>query len=225
MEFPERIESRILNQRFAEGVMRRIDFARFPVQRVEAGRWLRCAGDRLLQLPYIEAGRLDTVIQVGEQGTPVVPLTFERGEIAMVSSLFSDQPIAVDLVAGEDVQVRWLPAAEIEAALLADRDLLVLVVRFLAQRLREVQSRERGWLERGVHERVCISLVRVARDSKPGPDGRLLIAATHEQLAQRCGVSRPKLSLELKQLELAGRLKLHRGAIEILDLAALEACA
>lgn len=49
------------------------------------------------------------------------------------------------------------------------------------------------------------------------PDGRLLIAATHEHLAARSGVSRPKLSRELKQLERSGRLKLLRGIVEVLD--------
>jgi CRP-like cAMP-binding protein len=46
----------------------------------------------------------------------------------------------------------------------------------------------------------------------------LVIVATHEDLAARCGVSRPKVSGELKRLEKAGWLRLDRGAIEILDL-------
>jgi CRP-like cAMP-binding protein len=48
-----------------------------------------------------------------------------------------------------------------------------------------------------------------------------LVPATHEHLAMRCGVSRPKLSNELKQLENAGILRLNRGAIEILNYAVL----
>jgi CRP-like cAMP-binding protein len=44
-----------------------------------------------------------------------------------------------------------------------------------------------------------------------------MIAVTHDKLAARCGLSRPKLSQELKRLELAGTLRLHRGAIEIVD--------
>ena len=42
-----------------------------------------------------------------------------------------------------------------------------------------------------------------------------------EQLATRCGVSRPKASTALKRLERAGQLRLERGAIEVLDLASL----
>lgn len=52
--------------------------------------------------------------------------------------------------------------------------------------------------------------------SVPWLAGRVLIAATHEHLAARCGVSRPKMSRELKQLERSGRLKLLRGSVEVL---------
>jgi CRP/FNR family transcriptional regulator len=75
-----------------------------------------------------------------------------------------------------------------------------------------------------VHARVCATLVRMAAEGPAdGADGRPRLATTHEQLAVRCGVSRPKVSTALKRLERSGRLRLGRGAIEILDLPALQA--
>ncbi|MGC1173529.1 helix-turn-helix domain-containing protein [Polaromonas sp.] len=53
------------------------------------------------------------------------------------------------------------------------------------------------------------------------PDGALYITTTHEELSACSGVSRPKLSQELKRLELKGRVKLERGSIRIIDLANL----
>ena len=103
--------------------------------------------------------------------------------------------------------------------------MLVMLVRFLAQRLREVQQRERVWLERGVHARVCATLARLAREQPAAPGQALALVATHEQLSMRCGVSRPKLSHELKRLERAGTLRLRRGAIDVLDLPSLDAWA
>jgi CRP-like cAMP-binding protein len=85
-----------------------------------------------------------------------------------------------------------------------------------------VQSREHTWLESGVHERVCASLARIIDGLTPPASGDLVITATHESLAARCGVSRPRLSRELKQLEESGRLRLRRGTIEVLDRAWFE---
>jgi CRP-like cAMP-binding protein len=53
-------------------------------------------------------------------------------------------------------------------------------------------------------------------------DARLLIHATHEQLAASCGVSRPKTSLALKKMEQDGILKLGRKWLEVLNVKALQ---
>ena len=132
--------------------------------------------------------------------------------------LFTQQPSTVDLVAGSEIAVRWAAVSDIEAALLADQELLVLLVRFLAQRLREVQVRERAWIERGVHERASATLERLARQAPRDDAGHAVIIATHEELAERSGVSRPKLSPALKRLDQAGRHRLERKAIRIIDL-------
>lgn len=131
------------------------------------------------------------------------------------------RPSFVDLIAGTNSSLRWASVAEMEQALQQDNELLVLLVRFLAQRLREVQTRERAWVERGVHQRVCATLARLAQQSRNDEAGHALIVATHEELAERSGVSRPKLSKELKRLELEGRVKLERGAVRVVDLTSL----
>lgn len=220
---PQDTRSRVLSQQLAETLLGRVDLARYPLQSVDRGRWLWRSDQRLESLPYIESGRLDTVLQLGDEGTQVIPVTFSQGEIALLSALFSDEPLHGDLVAAEPLRLRWLPIRDVEAILLADKDLLVLLMRFLAQRLREVRARERGWLERSVHGRVRAGLARVALEAPPAPGRPWLIPGTHEHLALRCGVSRPKLSQELKQLELAGVLRLSRGEIELLDYTALTA--
>jgi hypothetical protein len=64
-----------------------------------------------------------------------------------LSHLFCDRASGVDLVAGERSGLRWVPLDELESALQADPAALLLLVRFLAQRLRDVQG-ERAWAER-----------------------------------------------------------------------------
>jgi CRP-like cAMP-binding protein len=193
-----------------------LDLDAYAMHRPAAGQMLSRAGALAKQLPLVVAGSIDAVLHVGSQGNLVIPISFESGELAMVSTLFSDKPGHADLVAGPGVALRWIPVPDIERCLLQHRELLVLLVRFLAQRLREVQSRERGWLERGVPERVCVAIARAMHNVPAREDGRHWLETTHEHLAARSGVSRPKLSMELKRLEKDGHLRLHRGAIEIL---------
>lgn len=192
------------------------------LQRIAQGATVLRAGEPIDRLPVIQEGRLDSVLHLqGDEGAFIIPVSFGPGEMVFLSQLFSSQPSFVDLVVGEAAAIRWVPVRDLERLLLAEPDLMVELVRFLVQRLREVQVRERAWLERGVHERVCATLARLAHLAVPGSDGAVAVMATHEELSARSGVSRPKLSQELKRLEQQGRVKLERGSIRIIDLANL----
>ena len=202
--------------------MDRLGLADNAVQAVPAGATVLRTGEPFSRLPYVVSGRLDSVLHLqGADGGYIIPVSFAAGEVAFLSQLFSHQPSFVDLVAGEASSLQWLPMAAIERLLLEDPALMVQLVQFLVHRLREVQARERGWLERGVHERVCATLTRLAHHAPRAPDGTVSILATHEELSARSGVSRPKLSQELKRLEQAGRLHLERGSVRVINLANL----
>jgi CRP-like cAMP-binding protein len=214
-----RTDSRHLSRLLAQRLDMRLGLSHRPLQQASSGTLLITLGERVSRLPFIVHGRIDSVLHLlGAEGGRVLPVSWEAGEVVLLSYLFTQQPSTVDLVAGSDLAVRWAPVADIEAALLADQELLVLLVRFLAQRLREVQVRERAWVERGVHERVSATLKRLASLAPRDDAGHPVIIATHEELAERSGVSRPKLSQALKRLEHAGRLRLERRAIRIIDL-------
>ncbi|MCZ4313157.1 Crp/Fnr family transcriptional regulator [Comamonadaceae bacterium G21597-S1] len=210
-------DSRALNRQLVTALADSLDLPAYPLRRAEPGQTLAPSASRLPSLPLVVTGSIDAVIHVGTQGNMVIPISFEVGELGMVSTLFSGQPSHAGLVAGPDLSLRWIPVPDIEQGLLQNRERLVLLVRFLAQRLREVQLRERNWLERGVTERVCATLARSMRDAPRRADGSCRLETTHEHLAARCGVSRPKLSMELKRLEQSGLLVLRRGTIEILQ--------
>lgn len=216
-ENPDFRDSKALNRAMVTALAGRLDMDAYALHRPTAGQMLSAAGALSQQLPLVVSGTVDAVLHVGNQGNLVIPISFESGELAMVSTLFSEQTGHADLVAGQGVTIRWIPVPDIERCLLEHRELLVLLVRFLAQRLREVQLRERGWLERGVSERVCAAIARAMHQLPARADGRRMLQTTHEHLAARSGVSRPKLSLQLKRLEADGLLRLHRGAIEILQ--------
>jgi CRP-like cAMP-binding protein len=218
-ENTEPMPSRALNRAFAAALAERIDLRTLPSVAGTPGQLVLDGNEPLHRLPLIEAGLLEAVVMLGDDGHRVVPVWFAPGELAMLSSLFSTERPQADLVWRAEGRLRWVPKRELEAAVQAHPGLGMALLRFMAQRLREVQSRERVWLERSVHERVRAVLGRAlgAGDT----DGPVWITATHEQLAEHCDVSRSKVSLALKVLERGGVLRLHRGAVEILSPAAL----
>ena len=196
------------------------DFSSWVLVSAPAGRQIIGTGDVMDRLPLLVSGMLDAVIHhSSDDGNPVVPVIWGPGELVMLSYLFRRDQATVDVVVSEDASFRWIPSESLERVFIRHHELLIQLVRFLSQRLREVQAREQTWLERGVHERVCASLARIILSVPTLADGRVVVEATHEGLAARCGVSRPRLSKELKRLEDAGRLKLGRGTIEIIDRA------
>ena len=218
----ELLQSRRLGRSFANALGLPMALKSRPLHRFEAGVSLYKAGDRVTQLPFVMSGRLDAVVHVpGAQGGHIVPISFRAGEMAFLSYLFNQLPSGSDLLVGEQSTIQWLALQEIEACLLNDQGLLLMLVRFLGQRLREVQARERSWAAKGVVPRLCAGLARMATDLPNRADRRMVVVATHEQLAASCGISRPKASIALKALEGQGILKLGRGWVEVLSLRSL----
>ena len=214
-ENPSARESRRLNRLFAVALAGVADATAGPALAVAAGQTVLHAGATPVALPRVVSGRLHAVVHLGDEGQRVVPVTFDAGEIAMCSHLFSHEPLTADIVAACDTVVRWLPRSAIERAVAVHPELALPLVRFLAQRLREVQARERVWLQRGVRARLWAVLLREIDGQDPATDGTWTVPMTHEDLAERAGVSRPKLSQALKQLESEGVLRLGRRAITI----------
>lgn len=208
-------ESSRLNKLFAVALAGVAQEIAGPAQAVAAGQTVLFAGATPVALPRVAAGRLQAVVHVGDNGQRVIPVGFAEGEIAMCSHLFSAEPLAVDIVAACDSVVHWLPRVAIEAALGARPELALPLAQFLAQRLREVQARERVWLRRGTRARLWAALLREIDGQEPSADGTWTVVLSHEELADRAGVSRPKLSQVLKQLEREGHLRLGRRVITV----------
>lgn len=215
-ENPSSRESRRLNRLFAQSLTCALPLDGRPVQAVVAAQAVLHAGSRPAALPFVRAGRLHAVVHVDDEGQRIVPVAFERGEIAMCSYLFTHQPLGADIVAARDSDVQWLPVAEIETVVEGQPDVMLPLLKFLAQRLCEVQARERVWMARGVRGRVWAALLRETGGPPSGTDGTGRVPLTHEQLAERAGVSRPKLSQALKQFEREGAVRLGRGMVEVL---------
>ena len=218
--------SQSLARQLAQALAPPVDLKNRPRHRVSVGQALIKTSDTVARLPFVMSGRLNAVVHIpGQQGGQIVPIAFGPGEIALLSYLFNRLPSGSDLVVAQASMIQWIPVEDIEKALLHDPQLMVLLVRFLGLRLREVQARERAGFARSVPALLSASLSRILPNLPAKTDGRLLIQATHEQLAASCGVSRPKTSLALKKMERDGVLKLGRKWVEVLNAPALQALA
>jgi CRP-like cAMP-binding protein len=213
-----------MSRELAQVLVKALDLDKRPVRRVKVGTILLRAGQAIDRLPFLVKGRLDAVVHVGNSnGEQVVPVTFLAGEVCLLSYLYNRLPSGIDLIVGEDSVIKWVSVEELEATMLNDKTILVLLVQFLGQRLREAQARERSWASRNVLARVSAGLLRMATDLPKRDDNKIFIESTHEALAFRCGVSRLKASVALKKIEQAGLILLGRRSIEILDISALHA--
>ena len=216
--FNTRTESHLLSKRLGQALGECLMDQSLPVMNVPAGKTLLPAGQPITRLPLLISGRLDCVLPLQQSDTrSLIPISFEAGEIAMLSQLFCNTPVWVDVVAAQDCLVHWLPVAELERRIESNPELLMVLTRFLAHRLRDVQIRERSWVERSVHQRVLMQLARLVQKITPNAQGVRTVHTTHEELAARCGVSRPKLTTELKRLEEQGLIRRGRGMLEILS--------
>lgn len=212
-------KSQIWSQTLGAALVLHFSQADEPPTRIAAGQTVFHAGQQIHKLPWLASGQLDCVMSLrGGEAAGVIPVSFGPGEVALLSQVFCNTPVWIDLVAAQDCEVHWLSLRRIEDLLQRDASLLLMLTQFLAQRLREVQTRELGWMERSVRNRVGTVLMRLTQKAPVNAEGIKILAVTHEALAARCGVSRPKLSQELKRLEKAHCIRLQRGQIEVLSL-------
>lgn len=132
-----RTESRQLCRLLAQRLDTRLGLSHRRLQQASSGTQPIAAGDLVSRLPFVVQGRIDSVLHLlGGEGGRVLPVSWEAGEVVLLSYLFMQQPSTVDRVAGSEIAVRWATVADTEDSLLDDQELLVLLVRFLAQRLR-----------------------------------------------------------------------------------------
>lgn len=210
-----------LNKLIVDRIKFRNDFSRLPSQSISAGGRLQCGATVVDRLPYIESGGLHGVLRLNDEGLELVTITFRQGELALLGALFHDEVIMGDLIATSDSKVRWIGRQDLEVVLTEDKELMLLTLKFFSQVTYEVRCRERIWLHRGATERVSAALARVAVESPLRDSGSWTVNITHDQLALRSGITRPKVSGALKKLEKLGLVRLGRGVIEIVEYKAL----
>lgn len=181
------------------------------------GTMLFHQGDPATEMFVVLDGRIAIATQAGD-GREAVVAVLERGGLFGELALFDDAPRSADGRALTDSVVASLPYAAVREVMREQPDLLWVMVRLLAERLRATDEALADAVFLDVPARTAKRLLELAN----GQD-RFSIPLTQEELASMIGASRERVNKALALFTRLGWLQIEgRGQYRILDRRSLE---
>ncbi len=191
---------------------------------LRAGEMLYRKGDPMGGFFGVLAGALK-VSTVGEDGREGILSVVEVGNWFGEASLIDGLPRPHDATAVQASAVLVISPAAFNRLMQRSAFARAISV-LLCGRVRALYGMVEDAMLRSTRTRIARRLLSLARgDATMASDARASVDVSQEGLAMMLGITRQTLSKELKVLVRAGVLMLGYGRIEIVSLAALEACA
>lgn len=188
------------------------------VRRYARGDHLFHQGDPATEMFVVLEGRIAIANQSGD-GRESVIVILEHGGLFGELALFDDAPRSADGRAVADSEVACLPYESVRAVLREKPDLLWIMVRLLAERLRATDEALADAIFLDVPARTAKRLLDLA-----GAEDQFTLPVTQEELASMIGASRERVNKALALFTKLGWLEVEgRGNYRILDRDALEA--
>jgi CRP/FNR family transcriptional regulator len=162
--------------------------------------------------PVVLRGRI-RVSKALESGREIALYEVTPGESCVMSTscLFGATPYGARGTCATDAEIALIPRSTFDRLLAEHRPFREEVLKAFADRLLQLMELVEAIGFQRLDRRLAGALL--------GKGGR--VSASHQQIAQTLGVSRESVSRLLKQFEQVGCIQLRRGAIEIVDAAAL----
>jgi CRP/FNR family transcriptional regulator, cyclic AMP receptor protein len=174
-------------------------------------------GDPATEMFVVLEGRVAIAAQAGD-GREAVVAVLERGGLFGELAMFDDAPRSADGRALTELSVAVLPFESVRAVLREQPDLLWVMVRLLAERLRATDEALADAVFLDVPARTAKRLLELA-----GGQDQFTIPLTQEELASMIGASRERVNKALALFARLGWLEMEgRGQYKILDRQALE---
>ncbi len=171
----------------------------YPLEKHESGSSLVSVGDIPEHILYIESGRIK-VVDYAASGTEVVLNVFASPAFVSLSWLFDPVPNRFYFIAAEEVRIRRVPQADVEAFLEAHPELAMTILKRLARGLDGIMSRLGLHLTARSSRRLALEiLIEAKRFGKTTKDGTVIKVSVSE-LAARSGLARETASRQLSQL-------------------------
>ncbi|MFQ5587592.1 MAG: Crp/Fnr family transcriptional regulator [Nitrospiria bacterium] len=185
------------------------------VKRFPSGQFVCWEGDVCAQLAVVLSGTV-RVYKVGESGREITLYRIEENGscVLTASCILSHIRFPALAVVEQDVRAALIPASVLRDWIQKYDVWRVYVFELMSKRLADVIATVEEIAFRRVDVRIAEFLAARAGD-------RECVTVTHQEIASELGTAREVVSRILKDFERAGLISLSRGAIIVLDKAAL----
>jgi CRP/FNR family transcriptional regulator len=183
--------------------------------RLPAGRDVFVEGDEAQAIALLISGVV-RVYKLGETGREITLYRFGLGQscILTANAILNQQSFPAIATVEQDAEAVMIPAAAFRDWVRQHDFWREFVFDLLSQRLASVMAVVDEVAFRRMDARLAGLLLRRAQAANPIP-------VTHQELAAELGSSREVISRLLEDFSERGHLRLARGAVEIVDFAAL----
>ncbi|MDP3928384.1 MAG: Crp/Fnr family transcriptional regulator [Bacteroidota bacterium] len=183
------------------------------MQRFKAGDTIMQQGEFLKYTMLITKGRVK-LLSEGDDGEEFFMYYLEPGQACALSFVCAQKNKRSDLDATvvEDTEAILIPIELMDELMIKNKSWYYFVLETYRSRFRELLDVIKSVAFHGMDDRLSYYLIKQknAFNSK-------MISLTHEQIANDLNSSRVVISRLLKQMELQGKVKLHRNAVEWLQ--------
>jgi CRP-like cAMP-binding protein len=154
-----------------------------------------------------------------QQGQDAIFNVVSRGEIFGEIALLDGGNRTADAVAIEDSELMLIERREFLPVLRTNPEMAISLIEILCSRLRRTSEQVEDIVFLDLPGRLAKALLQLQRRAAAGPtDG---IRVTQRELSQMIGVSRESVNKQLRSWERRKWLKIERGGVRIIALAAL----
>jgi CRP/FNR family transcriptional regulator, cyclic AMP receptor protein len=197
---------------------------RARVEQYSAGRTVFTKGSPGRSMMAILKGSV-RISAPSPAGPDIVLTILSAGEIFGEIALLDGADRTADATAITDCELLVLDHRDFVPFLERRADLCILLLKLLCQRLRQTDTQFEEAIFGRLDGRLAMTLLRLARNTPIGTDGRVTLRVTQQELAGMVGAARESVNKQLHVWQNAGMLRLGKRLIEIGDIAALESLA
>lgn len=179
-------------------------------QSVPAGTQIYHEGDACNGIAFVLSGDI-RVYKIGQTGREITLYEIGPGETCILnaSCILAGQSYPAHATAVEDTELMLVPAAEFRRMVSGHEMMREFVFSLLSRRLSGVMELVEEVAFGRMDERLSDYLIERSADGK--------LETTHQRIANDLGTSREVVSRLLKDLERAGRVRLSRNEIVLLN--------
>jgi len=171
-------------------------------------------GDYIKVVPLVIEGRIK-VMRNDESGKEILLYYINPGESCALSIAagLNNKKSAAYAVTNNNTKLLAIPIDKLDSMIKVYPYLNKFVLELFHKRFNELID----FIDAISFKNVDTRLIKYL-EKRQTPENKNYIYTTHKQIAEELGTAREVVSRLLKQLEKEGKLKNHRGMIEIIDL-------